>query len=132
MGIAAWGWLIAPLAAYSQSPVSEDGQSAVHIETPLEIQGDLFGEFAPLSATAMSAASGGSQTAIDINDIAVNIADNDGSVSGVTTTNSDTGDIANNIVSDNRGITTVFNNTGNGVVFQSNVNVNIFMDSAGQ
>mgnify|MGYP000740101140 CR=1 FL=1 len=130
MGMAAWGWFITPLVAYAQAPVPE--QAEVILDTPAAVEGDIFGEFAPLNATAMSAASGGSDTAIDINDIAVNIADSDGSISGVTTTNSDTGDIANNIVSDNRGITTVFNNTGNGVIFQSTVNVNVFLDGAGQ
>ena len=92
---------------------------------------DLFGSLASLDDSAMSAASGGSDTAIDIANLGVNVAENNGQISGVTTTNSTNGEIANNMITDNGGITTVFNNTGNGVVMQSIVNLNIFLQGGG-
>ena len=74
----------------------------------------------------MTLASGGESTAIDISNLGVNISDQAGEVSDINLNNTTNGQIAGNVVSDNGGITPVFNNTGNGVIFQRTVNVNIF------
>jgi len=95
---------------------------------PAEVQdGDIFGGLTSLDKNAMSTASGGSYTAVDISNLGANYGENDADVNGVTVANSTNGNIADNIISDNGGITTVFNNTGNGVSFQSIVNVNVFL-----
>ena len=128
MGMSAWGIFAAPILAHA--PVPADTAAMLEIETvQMADQGsDLFSGFAPMDELSMSEASGGADTAIDIGNMGVNLADNDGSVDNVNVNNSETGDIANNTVAGNDGITTVFNNTGNGVIFQSNVNVNIFLN----
>ena len=124
MGMSAWGIFAAPFLAHA--PV--DAPAAVDAETVIVADGaDIFSDFSALDEQTMSAASGGADTAVDIGDFGLNIADNDGSVDNVNVTDSETGQIANNVVSGNGGITTVFNNTGNGVVFQNSVNVNIFL-----
>ncbi|MEO0398074.1 MAG: hypothetical protein AAF224_01480 [Pseudomonadota bacterium] len=95
---------------------------------------DVFGEMAPMNTTAMSAASGGTNTAIDIDtnvnidDIAMNDSTSQGIVRDVSNENTVNGQITDNSITANTGITTIFNNTGNGVVMQSTVNVNVFMD----
>lgn len=150
MPLGAWGLLAGPLAA-AQLAAHADPDAARVIpalevlaaaeqsigETldamDLESQSaDLFAGALALDDAAMGAASGGEDTAIDIGALGVNISDQTGGVSRVNTTNSPTGAIAGNIVSDNGGITTVFNNTGNGVIFQSTVNVNIFTTPSSQ
>ncbi len=130
MGMSAWGIIAAPLLAHAPLPAEGPafGPAAAEITAPVTAQMDIFSDFVPMDEGAMSAASGGADTAVDIADFGVNIADNDGTVSDIYVNDSDTGEIANNVVSDNVGITTVFNNTGNGVIFQSNVNVNIFLN----
>jgi hypothetical protein len=129
MGMSAWGILAAPLLAHAPAPSAE---TAAMEARPPTVETDIFGALSPMDDGLMSAASGGADTAIDIADFGLNIADNDGSVNEINVNNSDTGKIADNVVSGNGGITTVFNNTGNGVIFQNNVNVNIFLnDGAG-
>lgn len=125
MGMSAWGIFAAPFLAHAPA----------HMDAPATTAGieivsdgsDIFSGFSALDEQTMSSASGGADTAVDIGDFGLNIADNDGSVENVNVTDSETGQIANNMVSGNGGITTVFNNTGNGVVFQNSVNVNIFL-----
>ncbi len=135
MPMSAWGILAAPLL-FAQSHDPELAADLAFLE-PLALAGaeiesalngaDPFGGLAALDAPTMSSASGGESTAIDIGNLGINISDQTGAVSGVNTTNSTNGAISGNVVTDNGGITTVFNNTGNGVIFQSTVNVNIFM-----
>lgn len=124
MGMSAWGIFAAPFLAHAPAPV-EAPVAAVSDAAQISEASDIFGAFSPMDELAMSKASGGSNTAVDIGDFDLNIADNDGAVDNVNVNNSDTGQITDNVVSGNGGITTVFNNTGNGVVFQSIVNVNI-------
>lgn len=130
MAMSAWGFLAAPLmAAQLQIPATEPeaALAAMTALTATELTMDeTFSGLSTMDETAMSLASGGESTAIDIGTLGVNISDQAGDVSGVATNNSPTGQIAGNVVADNGGITTVFNNTGNGVIFQSTVNVNIF------
>lgn len=125
MGLSAWGLLAAPLMA-------QGAPTPAAPETPTVLSsaesGDIFSDLALMDENAMRDASGGAATAIDIGSMGVNFADNKGQVQDNHVTNSDTGQIAHNAVTGNGGITTVFNNTGNGVVFQSNVNVNIFLN----
>ena len=128
MGMSAWGIFAAPFLASAPVPAETVEALDSDMLQLVEDGSDLFGSFAPMDETAMSRASGGADTAIDIGNLGVNLADNDGSVENINVNDSDTGDIANNSVSGNEGITTVFNNTGNGVIFQSNVNVNIFLN----
>lgn len=125
MSMSAWGILAAPLLA--NAPMVDPAATAV--QAPETAQPDIFSTLTVMDEGAMSDASGGADTAVDIEKIALNLAKNDGSVSNTTVTNSDTGQIADNIVSGNGGITTVFNNTGNGVSFQSIVNINIELNA---
>lgn len=136
--MSAWAFIIAPaLAAEGMrdlTPAEQQDAAASAQEFVLSAQdagSDLFGELAPMDDLQMSAASGGSHTAIDISSLGVNSSNSDGEVKDVSVSNANNGQIANNIVSDNGGITTVFNNTGNGVVFQSTVNVNVFLNGQG-
>jgi hypothetical protein len=137
MGMTAWGLFITPVLIASDpnlDSAQRDQALAAHAQSmPAEIQAgdDIFGGLASLDEGAMSSASGGSYTAIDISNLGANVGENDAEVNGVVTTNSNNGSIADNIISDNGGITTVFNNTGNGVVMQSIVNVNVFLQGQG-
>ena len=126
MGMSAWGIFAAPFLAHSPAPAEAPVAATDNIQIVAD-GSDIFSGIAVLDEQTMSSASGGADTAVDIGDFGLNIADNDGSVDNVTVTDSETGQIANNMVSGNGGITTVFNNTGNGVIFQNSVNVNIFL-----
>lgn len=126
--MSAWGLFFSPVLAAAQP-----ADIAMNTDVPEQVMAadellDVFGELSALDELAMSQASGGTDTAIDIGNLGANIALNEGTITDVETVNTNTGQIANNVISDNSGITTVFNNTGNGVVFQSSVNVNIFLD----
>ena len=128
MGMSAWGIFAAPILAHAPVPADTAAMLDSEVVQMADDGADLFGGFATMDETAMSLASGGADTAIDIGNVGVNLADNDGTVDNVNVNDSDTGAIANNTITGNEGITTVFNNTGNGVIFQSNVNVNIFLN----
>ncbi len=128
MGMSAWGIFAAPILAHAPVPADTAALLDSEMIQLADESADLFSSFAAMDETSMSRASGGADTAIDIGNLGVNLADNDGAVENINVNGSDTGDIANNTVAGNEGITTVFNNTGNGVIFQSNVNVNIFLN----
>lgn len=136
MGMSAWGLFITPLLIATDPNITEakrEQQLEAHARAaPSAIEEDsVFGGLASLNDAAMASASGGNQyTAFDIGNVNANVGENSASVENVTTTNSTNGNIADNIISDNGGITTVFNNTGNGVSFQSIVNVNINLNGA--
>lgn len=140
MSMSAWGFIIAPVLA-ATNPNIDDAQRemdiAAYAQTLPQESLDLFDEMASITGVAalneaqMANASGGTSVAVDISNLGVNIAENNGSVSGVTTNNSNSGDVSNNVVQNNSGITTVFNNSGTGVVMQSIVNLNIFLQGAG-
>ncbi len=124
-----WGLFLAPL-------ITVTPLVGLVTAMPPQIQAaadesDVFGGLSIMDESAMSAASGGEGTAIDIANLGVNIAKSSGEVSEVYTNDTETGQIAGNIIADNGGITTVLNNTGNGVVMQSTVNVNVFLNSQG-
>jgi hypothetical protein len=125
MAMSAWGLLAAPLMAQaSPAPATPISEPAAVVATGGEA-GDLFSDLAAMDEGAMADAAGGESVAVDISNLGVNLSEQSGDVSN-TTANGTTGQIANNSVNGNGGITTVFNNTGNGVIFQSTVNVNIF------
>jgi hypothetical protein len=130
MGISAWGLLAAPFLAQAQAP-SAAGMEAAMPPAHSSVHADLFDEMPLLDEGAMRDASGGAQSAVDITNLGMNFANSGGSVSNNQVNNTQTGQIANNAIDNNRGITTVFNNTGNGVVFQSTVQVNIFLNGPG-
>lgn len=125
--MSAWGFLLAPLLVSTAIEDHPEAPPLPEINAPLA-DTDLFGELAIMNESAMSNASGGIATAVDIANLGINIAKNDGDVSDVHTNNTQTGQIANNVITDNSGITTVFNNTGNGVLMQSIVNINVFLE----
>lgn len=140
MGMSAWGLIITPVLIATDPSLNEAEQQAAldaYAPTAAEQYLDIFDELASLSDVsalddaAMSTASGGADTAINIDNLGVNMAENNGSVSDVNVSNSTSGDVTDNIVTDNSGITTVFNNSGSGVLMQSIVNVNIFLQGAG-
>lgn len=143
MGMSAWILFAAPYIApttgtYEVMPISAIEPTEIvapefATTKPLELataDDDIFSSDSVLSDGILQDSAGGmgQDFDIDIGGIASNIADNDGSVRNVEIVDSETGQIANNAVSNNSGITTIFNNTGNGVVFQSSVQVNIFLD----
>lgn len=129
--MSALGVILAPVvaAATAAGDGSQNITDTIDLPADSEIV-DAFGELAPMDATAMSQASGGSGINIDvgIDDIAMNESSSGARVQEVTNQNTTNGQIANNAIDSNSGITTVFNNTGNGVVMQSTVNVNVFLD----
>lgn len=106
---------------------------------------DVFSSEKMLSDSQMRDAAGGTATAFDgdmftfntnvdvdntvnIDDVGANFADNDAIVRQIDAGGSQTGQISTINVEGNRGITTILNNTGNGVVFQSNVQLNLFVN----
>lgn len=65
--------------------------------------------------------------AVQIANAQNNSSDIDGEVYDTNVVNSDTGRISDNSITGNSGITTVFINSGNNVVLQSNVQVNVYV-----
>lgn len=96
--------------------------------------GDPFAnvEALVMDEAAMRDASGGSAAyALDLDPVRTsntqtNTAGTTGTISGSTVTDAVTGGVVGNVVSANSGITTVFINTGNNVVMQSTVQVNVY------
>ena len=83
---------------------------------------------APLSADTLSAKSGGTASyAVDLGALGVNVATTNGTVTGVNVSGP-TGAAQGTSVLGNSGITTVFVNTGNGVVLQNTVQINVFTE----
>ncbi len=140
MGMSAWGFIIAPVLIATDPSLSEaqrEDRLLDYAPAAYEQSQDLFDELASVAGVSalddatMAGAAGGASVAVDIADLGVNIAENNGAVSGSNGNNSVTGDVANNTISNNSGITTVLNNSGNGVVMQSIVNLNIFLQGGG-
>lgn len=130
MGMSAWGLLALPLIAQATEP----GTTIIEA-TPSELAAapaadafDLFGELSLMDESAMKNASGGADTAVDIGLIGLNASEANGQIDETTVNNSQTGDIAQNVISGNDGITFQVNNSGNGVIVQNTVNINIFTD----
>ena len=139
MGMSAWMLFAAPYVA--PATATQDAAALVDAAAPTTMiaqapaSDDIFGGDAVLEESVLRDSAGGTgfdftqiNTTVDIGNVGSNNADNRGLVKNNTVNNTNTGQIANNAVNDNGGITTVFNNTGNGVVFQSTVQVNIFLD----
>ena len=134
-----WGILFAPLAAAAmeEGEAFSPAEAAVIQDVAESVSGGgdgfgdagdpLFAELAVMGDADMRAAAGGSHTAVDIGFIKVNNSENGAELNTVNVSNTTNGEIANNTIANNSGVTTVFNNTGNGVILQSNVNVNVFM-----
>lgn len=129
MGMSVWILFTVPYLA--PSVALPEPETPNHTpEYVIATNDDIFGGDLILSEAMMRDAAGGTEVAVDITDLGVNIADNRGLVRDVEINDTVNGQIANNVAQNNSGITTIFNNTGNGVVFQSNVQVNIFLDGA--
>jgi hypothetical protein len=130
MGMSAWGLLALPLIAQTTEP----GTTTIET-TPSELAAapaddafDLFGDLSLMDEGAMMNASGGADTAFDIGTIGLNASETNGQIDETTVNNSQTGEIASNVISGNDGITFQVNNSGNGVIVQNTVNINIFTD----
>ena len=110
----------APSAPSRRSP--EAAQDALSTDDVLLISD------APLSADTLSAKSGGTASyAVDLGALGVNVATTNGTVTGVNVSGP-TGAAQGTSVLGNSGITTVFVNTGNGVVLQNTVQINVFTE----
>lgn len=130
MGMSAWGLLALPLIAQTAEP----GTTTIET-TPSELASasekdafDLFDGIAVLDESAMGNAAGGAEVATDIGLLGINASNSDGDVDDTIVTSSQTGAISDNIIQGNDGITFQVNNSGNGVVVQNTVNINIFTD----
>lgn len=128
MGMSAWGLLALPLIAQTTEPGTTRYEITPNemIAAPAGEAFDLFGDLSLLDENAMMNASGGADTAVDIGMIGVNASAIDGGVDNNNVSNSTTGDVMDNVISGNDGITFQVNNSGNGVVVQNTVNINIF------
>ncbi|MEL7485828.1 MAG: hypothetical protein AAGJ87_01285 [Pseudomonadota bacterium] len=130
MSLSAWMLFAAPYVAPATADPAATAEPTVLVAAATA--DDVFHGDAVLSEQMMRDAAGGQDVAVDISDLGVNIADQDGLVRNVDVNDTVNGQIANNTAENNSGITTIFNNTGNGVVFQSSVQVNIFLGDGGQ
>ena len=128
MGSFAWTLLAAPAMA---TAVAQDPGPA---RSRAEGAGapDLFSSEITLSEQQMRDAAGGTGTAFDIliDDLGINIVDNTGIVTDVDANGAITGQITDNNINGNSGVTSILFNTGNGVLFQSTMQVNVFVDGA--
>lgn len=105
-------------------------------DAPLPVEeSDPFLSLDLLSVEAMRAASGrGAAYGVDLSGLETlkvgalqnNDADTNGVVENTVITDSTTGEIAGNAITGNSGITTVFINSGNNVILQNTVQVNVY------
>lgn len=129
MGMSAWGLLALPLIAQSPEPGTRVIEpTAEELSAPASDAMDVFGDLAVMTETDMQSASGGAQTAVDIGLVGLNASESNGFIDDNSVSESQTGEVANNMISGNEGITFQVNNSGNGVVVQNTVNINIFTD----
>lgn len=119
-------YVLAASAFYFVAQVPAAIATSVPYAAPAVSASLAFSE-APMSDSEMSDAAGGEDTAIDISQLGINMSTTNGVVTGVSVSGG-TGQIENNVVNGNSGITAVFNNTGNGVIFQNTVQVNVFLN----
>lgn len=90
---------------------------------------ELFGDLEPMSENVLGDERGGINSVdIAIGDVAVNAAENDSIIQDTSVNNTNTGEIANNNIQDVDGISSVMFNTGNNVSFQSNIQVNVYLE----
>ncbi|MEM9705591.1 MAG: hypothetical protein AAF850_05880 [Pseudomonadota bacterium] len=121
---------VTPEFSFDASLANDDAGIVDSAEAPQTTE-DLFAEAATMDDDALREAAGGTDVSFDIADVGINLSQNRAGISDITV-DGETGRIAGNSVDGNSGITTILNNTGNGVVFQNNVQVNIFLDQAAQ
>ncbi len=88
--------------------------------------GDIFTADLVLSDEALRSHAGGTETSVDLNNLGVNISTTTGIVDNNSADGSVTGTIADNVIGQNSGFTTVFINSGNNVLFQNTLQLNIF------
>ena len=105
--------------AFSQSEIEEDVADTL----------ELFGDLEPMNENVLGEERGGINSLdISIGDVAVNAAENDSVIQDTSVNNTQTGEIANNNIQDVDGISSVMFNTGNNVSFQSNIQVNVYLE----
>ena len=105
--------------AFSQSETEKDVADSL----------ELFGDLEPMNEHVLGQERGGIDSVdISIGDIAVNAAENDSIIQDTSVNNTQTGEIANNNIQDVDGISSVMFNTGNNVSFQSNIQVNVYLE----
>jgi len=132
MGMSVWGLIAAPLL----TPGAPSADIAM-IETPsaavqsIAGEADIFSGDQVLGIQAMRDAAGGTETAITIGNVGINIADSTSTITDIATNDTTTGDISNITVEANRGATFVTSISGVGVSVQNTYQVNVFLGGAG-
>jgi len=112
-------FLLTASPAFSQSGIEEDASDSL----------ELFGDLEPMTENVLGDERGGINSLdISIGDVAVNAAENDSVIQDTSVNNTQTGEIANNNIQDVDGISSVMFNTGNNVSFQSNIQVNVYLE----
>jgi hypothetical protein len=96
---------------------------------------DPFATLAPMDQNSLRRASGrgavygvdlSAYNLVELDNFQNNDADIDGLIENTIVTDTTTGDLTDNMVTNNSGITTVFINSGNNVILQSNVQINVY------
>lgn len=129
MGMSAWGFLALPLLMQATEPgtkVIETTPEQLIDEMPAGDALDVFGGLTSMDDATMAGASGGADTAVDIGLVGLNASETNGLAKETHVSNSQNGQVANNVISGNDGISFQVNNSGNGVVVQNTVNINIY------
>ena len=112
-------FLMTASPAFSQSDSDQDSADAL----------ELFGDLEPMTESVLGKERGGINSVdIAIGNVAVNAAENDSIIQDTSVNNTQTGEIANNNIQDVDGISSVMFNTGNNVSFQSNIQVNVYLE----
>jgi hypothetical protein len=129
------GELSQALGSTAKTAHIEGAAAATEAAVSLPDYRDPFTDLKPLGTAELRTLSGrGAQygfdlsqySSLEIGAMQSNDADLDGTVNDTVVTDTVTGNAANNQVTGNSGFTTVFINTGNNVVLQSSVQVNIY------
>ncbi|MEM6648770.1 MAG: hypothetical protein AAF603_00810 [Pseudomonadota bacterium] len=116
------------LDTFSLEAPAHDTNTDMMAEQSLEIASsdDPFSSFDSMSVEVLQEKSGGSASAFDDSYILVqgNLGQNGGTISDTSISDTQTGYISGTVVTGNRGVTTVYVNSGNNVIFQNIFNVN--------
>ena len=121
-----------PVLAPSPAASAEEPLTAAVIVSDTDVseeaEGDPFAALTSLGFDEMRDASGGTESySVDLDTVGLNVATLDGTLENVSLSNTQSGTIDNTLVTDNSGITTVVINSGNGVVLQNSLQVNVYV-----
>ena len=121
MGVSAWVLFAAPLMQTADAEhKAAPSQPSPYVHEQNAAASDIFAGDIVLGENEMRDAAGG--TGADFGDVNFNVTTNNGTLTDVSADGAVTGTITST-VDGNSGITTVLNNTGNGVIFQNTVQV---------